>query len=302
MDTNSRDFGLFIDGLRMDRNLSREDLCDGIMSLSQYKRYLRGDTSIPNNRLVQIADKLKFTISEIHKLYQEKSNKQISKIDTIFALSRSREYEKAYEMANEMKNEIFVSEFNRSYFDFCYVFIQHKLNLASDIHVLELYSKMIGYPNCLENESINWVELNVLLQMILISSKIENYELADFMYNVITKDLTSFTISRDLRLIPDIHLILGQIFGRQRKYEEAIEIANKGIEHCKEHHTSFALASLLYIKSISHDALGQKDLAKEFAKKTIMQLIIEDNQTKIEEYKKKLSKSLDVDIDEICQF
>ena len=153
-----------------------------------------------------------------------------------------------------------------------------------------------------DNESFNWVELNVLFQMILISSKIENYELADFMYSIITEKSTNFTLSRDLTLVPNIHLVLGQIFGRQSKFDQALELANKGIEHCKEHHTSFALASLLYIKSISHDALGQKDLAKVFAKKTIMQLIIEDNKTKIEEYKKKLSKSLDVDIEEICQF
>jgi len=46
MENKAREFGLFIDGLRLERNISREDLCDGIMSLSQYKRYLRGDTSI----------------------------------------------------------------------------------------------------------------------------------------------------------------------------------------------------------------------------------------------------------------
>jgi transcriptional regulator with XRE-family HTH domain len=302
MDSNSRDFGLFIDGLRMDRNLSREDLCDGIMSLSQYKRYLRGDTSIPNNRLLQIADKLKFTISEIHKLYQERSNSQLKKIDEIFNLTRQRKFDVAYEKALEMRNEIFVSEFNSLYFDFCFVYIQHKTNLVSDIHVMELYADMINYPDCLENESFNWVELSIIFQMILTSSKFDNYELADFMYQILTRKDQSFSVSRDQTLIPNLYLVLGQIFGRQSKYENVIELVDKGIQHCLKHQTSVALASLFFIKAMAHDALEEKEKAIQSAIKTIMQLHIEENDVKIDEYKKKLSKSLDIDIDEICKF
>ena len=72
MENKAREFGLFIDGLRLERNISREDLCDGIMSLSQYKRYLRGDTSMPNAKLVQLADKLKFSITDIYGLFGKK--------------------------------------------------------------------------------------------------------------------------------------------------------------------------------------------------------------------------------------
>ena len=78
MENESREFGLYIDGLRLERNMSREDLCEGIMSLSQYKRYLRGDTSIPNGKLVMIADRLKFSINDIHFMFRKKHNTEYS--------------------------------------------------------------------------------------------------------------------------------------------------------------------------------------------------------------------------------
>ena len=87
----AREFGLFIDGLRIERNMSREDLCEGVMSLSQYKRYLRGDTSIPNSKLVMIADRLKFSINDIHFLFRQKHNDEYNSINKIYNLIRIKE-------------------------------------------------------------------------------------------------------------------------------------------------------------------------------------------------------------------
>ena len=272
------------------------------MSLSQYKRYLRGDTSIPNNRLVQIADKLKFTISEIHKLYQDRTNTQMTKIDTIYSLARALQYEEAYAKALELRKDVFISAYNQMYFDFCYIYVQHKLNMVSDIHVLELYSNMINYPDCLENESFNWVELNILFQMIIASSKVENYELADFMYSILTGNQTKFSISKDTSLLPNIYLVLGQILGKQQKFDQVIEIVNKGIEHCRRHQTSFAIASLFLVKAFAHWDLSEKEQAIDSGKRSIMQLYIEGNETKVEEYMKRLSREFEIDFHELCNF
>jgi transcriptional regulator with XRE-family HTH domain len=299
MDKNSREFGLFIDGLRIDRNMSREDLCDGIMSLSQYKRYLRGESSIPNNKLVLIADKLKFTIDEIHKIFQERNNIQLIKIDNIYNLSRNRKYDEAYSEALKIRNKVFISEFNQLFFDFCFIHIQHKLNLVSNIHVLDLYSKMINYPDCQKNESFNWVELNILFEMIQVSLKVKNYEPAEFVYKLLNEKKYNFSVARDNRLMPNIFLVLGQTFGIQKKYKEVINITQKGIEHCLNHQTSFAIASLFSVNSLAHLALNEKKEAINSAKKALMQLYIEGNDKKIDEYKLRLSKAFNEDIDEI---
>ena len=95
MPDKTRDFGLFIDGLRLDRNMSRDELTEGIISSSQYKRYLRGDSSIPNSVLIQIADRLKFSISDIHLMFRSKSDKQYKKITRIYNKIRDNKFTEA---------------------------------------------------------------------------------------------------------------------------------------------------------------------------------------------------------------
>ena len=139
MSDDTKDFGLFIDGLRLDRNVSREDLIDGIISLSQYKRYLRGATSIPNSILLQLADRLKLSISSLHHIYESKQNTQLRKITNIYTLMKQFCFEDAYKSAMVIRDDVFISSYNKLFFDFCFICIQHNLHMVSDIHALELF-------------------------------------------------------------------------------------------------------------------------------------------------------------------
>ncbi|QMS85604.1 helix-turn-helix domain-containing protein [Candidatus Xianfuyuplasma coldseepsis] len=299
MSTNAREFGLFIDGLRLDRNMSREDLCDGIISLSQYKRYLRGDTSIPNDILVQIADRLNYSISDLHLLFLKKSDSQLEQINNIFNLIKQRKFDDAYKLAKDIREAIFVSKYNKLFFDFCMLFIQHNLNMVSDVHVLELYSKMINYPECQNNESFNIIELNILFQMILISSKIDNYEPAELMYKMLTESQYNLPLGQDTTLLPSIYLVLGQILGRQQKFKRTIEITNQGIEFCLNNEISFALSSLFLINAYAKWDTEDKIGAIESAKKALLQLYIEGKSKKLDDYKKSIENKFNMNFEDV---
>ena len=188
MSDNERDFGLFIDGLRISRNISREELINDIISLSQYKRYLRGASSIPNSVLILIADRLKLRISDIHFMYKQKSDKQYKKIQNIYTYIRDNNFEEAYKLANDIKNQATFSDYNKLFFDFCMITIQYNLKLVSAIHVLGMYSKLIDYPNCTDNNSFNWVETITLLKIVVISARIDNFEPSKLMYKTMMSD------------------------------------------------------------------------------------------------------------------
>lgn len=301
MESEIREFGLFIDGLRLERNISREDLCDGIISLSQYKRYLRGDASIPNNKLVLIADKLKFSISEIHMMYQNKQDKQYKKIIDIFYHIKSGKLTEGYKKANELKSEVFVSSTNLLFFDYCFAALQHGLNMVSDIHVLELYSEMIDYPECAKNESFNWVEINILIQIVLISSKIENYEPVDVMYRILTSDNKKFAFSSNGIYVPAIYSTLAQILGKQNEFNRVIEITGRGISYCLKYETSNALSLLLILNAYALHDLDKIEEAKNSAKKAFMQLYIEDKPEKLNYFQKSFESKFCMKLDDLIK-
>ncbi|GEM_PF-1930422 len=299
LETDSREFGLFLDGLRIERNISREDLCEGIMSLSQYKRYLRGDTAIPNDRLVLIADKLKFSISDIHVMYNRKSDKQLQKISDIYHLIQRHQFEKAYQCANELRDQIIVSDYNKLYYDFCMLNIQHNLNMVSDVHVLELYSEMIDYQNFTNRESMNWVEFNILIQIVKIASKMDNFEPADMLYSMISSERFTLNFNRQETYIPAIYITLAQILGVQDKYQQVIDITTKGINHCIKYEIMSSLAHLFLVNAFANYDLGNKEQAIESAKKVFMLLTIENKPQKFEQFRYSFENKFNMSVDDL---
>ncbi len=302
MQNESRELGLFIDGLRLEKGISREDLCEGIMSLSQYKRYLRGDTSIPNGRLVQIADRLKFSIADIHILFGKKHNEEFNKISSIYRLIRTNNYQEAMKLSKSVKKDIIVSEYNKLLFDFCLIKLQHALNMVSDVHVLDLYSKLIDYPACRNNESFNIVEISSLIEIVTISSNMGNFEPSKVIYRILTSKTFSYSTSSDSGFLPTIYSSLSGILGLQGENEKVLAISQKGIDYCLLHETSNALSHLYFYNALAQLYLGNKELALIPMKKAFMSLYLEGKPKKFETFKVSFEKEFEMKLDELIKF
>lgn len=302
MRNETREFGLFIDGLRLERGHSREELCEGIMSLSQYKRYLRGDTSIPNSKLVQIADRLKFSIMDLHSLFSIKHNNEYSKLLSIYELIKASKFQDAYDEIMKMKDDVIVSEYNYLFFDFCFLRVQHSLKMVSDIHVLGLYSKLINYPQCTDNESFNMVEITVIIEIVRISASIENYEPLNLMYRIISSENFQYTSSGDSTFLPSIYASLASLLGVQKEYDKVREITNQGIQYCLHHETLNALTNLYFFNGLSHFYLDSKDEGLESMKKCFLLLYVEEKQEKLNKYKKSFETIFNLNLHDIINF
>lgn len=299
MQNKAREFGLFIDGLRIERNISRENLCDGIMSLSQYKRYLRGDTSMPNAKLTQLADKLMFSIQDIYSLFGKKHNENYSKIWKILNLIKNNDPKQALKLAEDLKKDVLVSQYNKLFYDYCMIKIQHTLKMVSDIHVLNLYSDLIDYPACTNNDSFNMVEISALIGIVNTSASIGNFDPMNLMYRILTSKSFNYSTSGDSSFLPSIYSSLSRSFGAQDEHEKVLEISQMGIDYCLRHETSNALSQLLFYKSLSLLSLDRTEEAKIEAKKCFMHLFIENKPHKFSNYKKTFEIAFEMKLDDL---
>lgn len=302
MENKAREFGLFIDGLRLERNISREDLCYGIMSLSQYKRYLRGDTSIPNGKLVLLADKLKFSINDIYGLFGKKHNENYKKIWKIYGLIKTNESKKALLLSQDLKQDVLVSQYNKLFYDYCMIKIQHNLKMVSDIHVLNLYSDLIDYPACTNNDSYNMVEISTLIGIVDVSSMIGNHDAMNLMYRILTSKDFNYTTSGDSSFLPSVYSSLSRAFGAQEEHGKVLEISQIGIDYCLKYETSNALSQLLFYKSLSLINLKKIEEGKETAKKCFMQLYIEDKPKKFSIFKNIFENEFNMKLEDLIKF
>jgi len=302
MQNKSRELGLFIDGLRLEKGITRENLCEEIMSLSQYKRYLRGDTSIPNGKLVQIADRLKFSIADIHILFGKKHNEELNKISSIYRLIRTNNYQEALILSQLVKKDIIVSEYNKLFFDFCLIKLQHALKMVSDIHVLDLYSRLIDYPTCTNNESFNIVEISSLIEIVTISSNMGNFEPSEIMYRILSSKTVSYSTSGDFTFLPTIYSSLSGILGLQKENEKVVSLSKKGIDYCLLHETLTGLSHLYFYNSLAQLYLGNRESALVSMRKAFMSLYLENKPKKFETFKLSFETQFDMKLDDLIKF
>ena len=302
MNDGAKEFGFFIDGLRLERDISREDLCEGIMSLSQYKRYLRGDTSIQNGKLILIADRLKFSISDIHILFSKKHDNEKTKVLHLYSLVGEQKMKEAYKLGRELGTDIFLSNHTTQMYDFCMLLIQHSLNMVSDVHVLELYSKLIDYPNCIHKTSFNTVELSTLIQIVNLSAKVDDYEAVNFLYKILSKDDFDFTSTYDSDYLPSLYSNISKILGMQDDYTKVLDVTNRGIKYCLDNCRTNSLAHLYFYNALALLILDQKDKALQSAKKCFMLLFIENKNDKLESFKVIFEKRFNMKLEYLIDF
>lgn len=299
MNEQSKEFGLFIDGLRIDRKLSREDLCDEIISISQYKRYLNGSASIPNNKLIELADRLNFSISEIHSLFQKKHNIQYNQIIEVFTQIKHNNFQVAYDKALIIQKDPMISATNEMFLNYCLIKCQYNLELASKIQALSKFSDLIGYPECVTNLSFNRTELAILIEIVYIASSMDNYEPADLIYKVLSSENFQYISSDDRSFVPALYYSLAVVLNKQNKPNEAIKITDNAISYCITYETSNALSHLFLANSFAYFDLGNCDKAIESAQKALMHLYIQGNHEMYESFTKAIESRFKVSLEDI---
>jgi len=299
METISKEFSLFIDGIRIEKGLSRIDLIDGIVSLSQYKRYLRGVASFPNDVIIKIANRLNYDITDLYSLYSKKYNKEDLILREIYKLIQSFKYKEAELKLNEVNSELLISNYYKTFYDYLSLHTQHKLGRVSDVHVLSLYSNLINYPNCMNSHSFNMVELNVLNQITIVSSTMENYEPANLLYRVFTSGNFSSTITNDSSILPSIYYTVARVNYKQEYFERTIELTNLGIGISLSNDNIKILPYLYYLNARANKNHGDDEAAILSVKKCFLHLISMGNKAVYETFLKLYNQTFETPLEDL---
>ncbi|MCF7926813.1 MAG: helix-turn-helix domain-containing protein [Candidatus Izimaplasma sp.] len=302
MQQNNKEFILFIENLRIERNLTREELCENILSTSQFKRYLRGSSVIPNDKLVFLAERLKFNISDLHNLFDKKYNEQYQELLQIYDLNSTSSFKTSYVKLHKLKDKTLISTYNEFLFDFLMINTQYNLNMMSDVQALEMLSELINFPDCKENSSFNFVELNGLLDIVTISSRRDDFKPANILYEILSSNSKTFASLEKKSILPIIHLILAGVLNKQDKPKKVLEISRNGIDICLKHDILNSLEYLYLYKGFAEGDLGETEKAKNSIKKAFMLLYVQDKHEVYRRFKKSYEKNFNSPLEELIQF
>ena len=293
------DFGSFIDDLRKSRNVSREDFIDGILSIRQYQRYVNGEASLNNRKLLMLIDKIGMDFLTVHKLYFKKIKDDLIDLYTIYGEISKGNLIFGSEELGKLTTDDFEDEYSKSFYKLLELLLLKKSKKMPDSLVNDKLKKLIDYPNCLENKIISFVEYVAYINISSYSSdKYDDKKILNYLYNKIRND----NISADSLLIhymPSTYAHISRSLGVIEEFDKSLNIAQKGIDWCLKHERHNSLAHLFMYKAISLHSLDRLDEALLPAKKAFLLLSITENDMTAKAFTKVFEKTFNMKVNEL---
>ena len=299
MSTMINDFGRFLDSLRKSRNMSREEFVEDIISLRQYQRFVNGESSINNEKLYKLIDKLGMSYFNVHKLYFNSEENIISKLNSIYGAIIRDNMTLASDLIEKISLIELFNEYSKAYFKLCELLILKKTKKMPDSLVTQKLKNLIDYPNCLNNKIINFVEYISFIHISSYSS--DNYDdsrILNFLYDKIKSNSIS-TDSILISYMPSTYAHIARRLGIIGEYRKALSISQKGIEWCLKYENYNSLTHLLMYKSFSLKDLGRLEESLIAARKVFALLFVEGKEIKTKKFTKTFERTFNMKVSEL---
>ena len=262
----NQQMGKIIDEIRQERKLSREDLCDDIMSIRNYQRFINEEVNLSNDKLSRLIDRLNLDYFTLREIYTHRSVDKYSQLHRIYRLMMANSDKEAYEELKKVSPKGIESAYMQLFYDYIKLDLERQLGVIPYEEAIAQLQELIDFPNVLDFEVLNFIELNVLAILNQYYTKKEDDKIANFLYNFINKeDLSDKGIMASF--LPGLYSSTAQAFGSLGRYEQALEISEMGIKQCMKLQMFNNLYHLMYFKALSLQQLERIDEAKEVYKK-----------------------------------
>ena len=95
METLINNYGRLIDKIRKDRNKSRQELCEDIMSVRNFQRFANGEVSVSHDKIIQLIDRLNLDYFTFNQMYKSTLEDEYNKIRKAFNLAVNWQFDEA---------------------------------------------------------------------------------------------------------------------------------------------------------------------------------------------------------------
>jgi hypothetical protein len=257
--STSKEFANFLEELRKSRNFSREQLTDGIISLRHYYRFINGESSLRNETVSALLDRMEINPFEAYSKYAERENEQHRLLYEVYGLVKASKYSEALSIFKTINpNQISISRHQKLYDFLDIILLSENDDIDEEIRYEELCN-LIDYPEILDNNIFTTYELNAL---ILISNYLvkttQDFTVTNFLYRVLTDTDKYYHLHGSENKI-GIFASVAKDMGRQRKYNESLELCKIAYNYSIESNSIKGMPSLLLTKAVTEKHLSLKD-------------------------------------------
>lgn len=134
------------------------ELCEGICSDRQYRKYLTGDNNISDQRIMEFCEKLGISARDFYFSLNEKDAYEFDKIRNIYLSILKKDYDKATQLLKQIQNIDALNIQNERFIHYCLIRSAYEQGKINALNALKQATKLVNYPECEHNDVFDFVE------------------------------------------------------------------------------------------------------------------------------------------------
>ena len=295
-------FADFIEEMRKSRNVSRENLTHDIISLRQYYRFINGESSLKNETVSALLDRMEIDPMEAYSRFAEYDNQDHFKLKAIYQLFREFNLEEGFKLFRELDYNSLNSQRNKKMYEYLEIFYLYETGEFSEKVAVDEYIELIDYPNILSNEVITFYEFNALFRISKYMMKAKgDYTVSEFLYTILTNPEKYYLVHRS-RFLTSFYAEVGKGLGRSEQYEKSLKLLNEGYKYAIRNGIMSGLAVLLTTKAVTESHMGLIEKRNESLTKLFALLKVQDTESKNKVYEKYVKDVFDMTYNDFIQW
>lgn len=295
LNTNSVKITLFFENLRDQRNMSLEELTYDIVSIRQYRRFLKGECQMSQNIFNALAVRLGFK-PEHMMLYLHHDNIQENELVKKFYNAVAN---KNFSLASKINEQITsidnLEEENILLHKYAIYFQSYYKKEINNEKIFELIYSLIDFDVLIKQKVFTSTEFIILTSLLHFPHFDKKDVVMQLLANFIEKQDFIIGYSNERMYLLSLYHLSYYTFDIG-EYEKTIYYANLGIKFCREKKLTYLIEDYHYYGALAYQKLNDLDNLKETLFRLFCVLSAENNEYKINKYNKLVKEHLNIDL------
>lgn len=285
---------IYIEQLRAARNISQLSFVEDVVSLRQYRRYLKGESDIPFNIVHQLTAKLGMKTDNILREFEVAKIEETKKINKLYNYAVNYAFNDFTKLKKELSEDHIIEASNLLLYKHT-LFISDYYQRKITVHqVKDLNVDLINYPNVLDKGILNTIELLILTFLIDVVSVEEQKRIIEKLYKYINDEKMIISGGNE-KVLTLILARLAKYSGILQSFEQVIKFCDVGIERNKSLFSYYLMDYFYYYKSLAYHKLGDQKNYEISLNKVFNILEFEGNESKIQKFVELINEDYNID-------
>ncbi|PKK98824.1 MAG: hypothetical protein CVV57_04905 [Tenericutes bacterium HGW-Tenericutes-2] len=281
--TYSKELSLYFDKLRYERNMTQETFVTGIVSIRQFRRYLKGECDIPQDIINQLSRRLGFKPEYVIWDFESERINETTLITNFYNAVANRDLNAAEDYNKQIKSKYIIDDVNRLYYTHTVNMLELSKKIISEDVFLEKTIKLIDFPNILKSRMLSNAEIMILSTLISLKNFTEKESIVDRLKLYISQPNLIVSGHNEHVVLLCLQRV-AQYEGINKNFAEVIRLCKQGIEVSTRLKVYYLLEYFYYFSSLAYHELGEVSKYEESVFRCYATLYAENNEKKIAKF------------------